>query len=143
MNGVAIVPAVPSRAKVHTEGPRRRHAVCRFPASAELPGIHAPEGIFRDAPALKGLGVLAPPADDAPARMDRFQGACYAWLVWDESREKGRLNFFDWKEGEPTKRKPAGHGAPRADFTFTGQTRIPKMTTSPGKQGRDKFDEPP
>ena len=32
---------------------------------------------------------------------------CYAWFVWDESREKARLNFFDWKEDEATKRKPA------------------------------------
>jgi hypothetical protein len=77
MNGVAIVtnPPYRLRAEVHREGPRRRHAVRRFPSSTELPGIHAPEGIFRDAPALKGLGVLTLTADDAPARMDRFQGA--------------------------------------------------------------------
>jgi len=33
---------------------------------------------------------------------------CYAWFVWDESSEKDRLYFFDWKVGETTNENPAG-----------------------------------
>ena len=74
MNEVAIVTNPPYRLraevllieKAFDDGTR-----LPLSASAELPGIHAPEGVFRDAPALKGLGVLAPAADDAPARMNR------------------------------------------------------------------------
>jgi hypothetical protein len=77
MNGVAIVTNPPYRLaqrfieKALGDGTRFAAFLLRL----NFPEIHAPEGIFRDAPALKGLGVLAPAADDAQARMDRFQGA--------------------------------------------------------------------
>jgi hypothetical protein len=57
-------------------------------------------GRMARASTIPGLGVFAPFADDAPARLDRSQGAFKSLLRvvhLGRGGEKLRLGHFDWK----------------------------------------------
>ena len=60
---------------------------------------------------------------------------CYAWFVWDESREKWGVGFFDWKKGE--EKPAAGSEPPRANSLGEDQGQTPpdkRATQTPRKE---------